>query len=117
MSDKCLVMYSRSYGCPFITLAKRVLADHALSYYEIHIDKDADAKARVLAWTGFLSVPTLVAAAPGDVLPITPPSPLAKGESPRGIDRGSMITEPNDKELKAWLAHHGFIAQEATHGD
>jgi glutaredoxin len=117
MTDKRLVMYSRTYGCPFITLAKRVLADHAISYHEIMIDKDAEAKARVLDWTGFLSVPTLVAAAPGELLPITPPDPLERGESPRGVDRGSMITEPNHDELQNWLLHHGFISQEAVNGD
>lgn len=108
---KKLVMYSRTYGCPFITLAKRVLADHALAYDEIMIDKDSDARQRVVDWTGFPSVPTLVVAPIGSSLPISPPTPLAPGSSPRGIDRGTMITEPNMAELTRWLVRHGFVPE------
>lgn len=104
-----LLMYSRSYGCPYISVAKRVLNDHALAYREIHIDKDAEAKARVIEWTGFQSVPTIIVTEPGGLLPIEPPSPLEKGASPRGIDRGAMITEASAEELKRWLRKHGFI--------
>ncbi|MBK8021667.1 MAG: glutaredoxin [Chloroflexi bacterium] len=109
MSEKSLVMYSRSFGCPFITVAKRVLKDYALTYHELLIDRDPEAKQRVLDWTGFLSVPTLVVASNGDLLPYEAPAPLAKGESPRGIDRGSMITEPSMDQLEDWLKRHGFI--------
>ncbi|MCC6802341.1 MAG: glutaredoxin family protein [Anaerolineae bacterium] len=104
-----LVMYGRSWGCPFITLAKRVLADYHVAYREILIDRDGEAKQRVLGWTGFLSVPTLVVAQPGDILPYEPPAPLPAGSSPRGIDRGTMITEPGQDELIRWLQRHGFI--------
>jgi glutaredoxin len=104
-------MYSRSYGCPFISLAKRVLSDHNVSYREIMIDKDATAKQRVLDWTGFLSVPTIIVAANGDDLPIEPPVPLPTGNSPRGVDRGTMITEPNIEELLTFLKRHGFVEE------
>ncbi len=104
-----LVMYSRTTSCPFITVAKRVLNDYTVSYREIFIDKDASAKARVLEWTGFLSVPTLIVAALGDHLPNAPFDALTLGHSPRGVDRGSMITEPNLEELPRWLLKHGFI--------
>lgn len=104
-----LVMYSRTTGCPFITVAKRVLEDHALSYHEIYIDKDMEARKRVLEWTGFLSVPTLVVAEAGEVLPYQVPPPLPSGSSPRGINRGSMITEGNIEQLEVWLAQNGFI--------
>jgi glutaredoxin len=109
---KELVMYSRTYGCPYISVAKRVLTDHALGYREIFIDKDPDAKARVLEWTGFLSVPTIIVAEVGALLPLEPPLPLAKGASPRGIDRGAMITEASVQELTLWLQKHGFIPNE-----
>lgn len=104
-----LVMYSRTTGCPFITVAKRVLDDHALSYHEIYIDKDMEARKRVLEWTGFLSVPTLVVAEAGEVMPYQVPPPLPSGSSPRGINRGSMITEGNIEQLEVWLAQNGFI--------
>jgi glutaredoxin len=106
---KQLVMYSRTTGCPFITVAKRVLDDHALSYHEIFIDKDMEARRRVLEWTGFLSVPTLVVAEAGEVLPYQTPPSLPVGSSPRGINRGSMITEGNIEQLEIWLAENGFI--------
>ena len=112
-----LVMYSRTTGCPFITVAKRVLAEYHLGYREIHIDKDSEARARVLAWTGFLAVPTLVVAPPGGVLPIAEPSPLAKGASPRGINRGAMLTEPSKPELVAWLRQHGLIEASGASAD
>ena len=106
---KQLVMYSRTTGCPFITVAKRVLDDHALSYHEIFIDKDMDARRRVLEWTGFLSVPTLIVAEAGEIMPYQMPTPLAAGTSPRGINRGTMITEANIEQLEHWLIQHGFI--------
>lgn len=105
-----LLMYSRTMGCPFVSTAKRVLAEQQVRYREIMMDRDRDAQQRVVAWTGFQSVPTLVAA-PWDTLePHTPPTPLAEGLSPRGVARGAMITEPNPTELLAWLRENQFIA-------
>jgi glutaredoxin len=108
---KQLIMYSRRMGCPFITLAKRVLDDYALSYREIYIDQDDEARSRILRWTGFLSVPTLVVSNNGSLLPDGEPTPLPTGTSPRGINRGMMITEPNIDQLITWLAQHGFIEE------
>lgn len=104
-----LVMYVRASGCPMVTLARRALADYGVPYREIVIDDDTQARQRVLAWTGFLAVPTLVASG-GDGLPIAAPAPLAPGTSPRGIDRGALITEPDYDQLVRWLHHHRFIA-------
>jgi glutaredoxin len=107
-----LVMYSRTMGCPFITIARRVLEEQGVTYREIMIDRDSQARDRVLAWTGFLSVPTLVAAQWEDDLPYSEPAPLPHGLSPRGIHRGALITEPNARELMTWLGDHGFVASE-----
>jgi glutaredoxin len=109
--SKKLIMYSRRMGCPYISLAKRVLDDYALPYKEIFIDQDEEARARVLQWTGFLSVPTLVVSHNGDNLPYEEPSPLDVGSSPRGINRGAMITEPSIDQLTTWLEEHGFIEE------
>jgi glutaredoxin len=116
MTNVELVMYTRRMGCPFVTLAKRVLSDYAVPYREVFIDIDDGARRRVLAWTGFLSVPTLVAAQPGEDMPYQEPEMLVAGSSPRGINRGSMITEPNIEQLLNWLAQHGFIEQEQADG-
>lgn len=107
--DKELVMYTRTYGCPFVSLAKHVLNDYGVLYREIYIDQDMDARQRVLDWTGFLSVPTMIVAHIGQDFPITPPTPINAGSSPRGIHRGTMITEPNQEQLLEWLLGHGFI--------
>ena len=64
-----IVMYSRTVGCPFVTTAKRVFSENSIPYREIYIDRDAQAKQRVLDWTGFLSVPTIVIAEKGDAVP------------------------------------------------
>jgi glutaredoxin len=109
---KELVMYSRTSGCPYVTISKKVLSDYQIPYREVFIDVDAAAKERLLDWVGFLSVPTLVVANAGEVLPYEAPEPLERGLSPRGIDRGSMLTEPNASQLKQWLSHHAFIAVE-----
>ena len=109
MLQKELVMYSRSTPCPFVTIARQVLANEGIQYREIFIDRDEQARARVLDWTGFESVPTLIVAADGDDLPIETESPLERGRSPRGIDRGSMITEPDIMQLTTWLNRHGLI--------
>ncbi len=104
-----LVMYSRETPCPFVSLARRVLAQDSVQYRELFIDRDKIAERRVLEWTGFLSVPTLIAAIPGENLPYASPIPLAPGSSPRGIDRGAMITEPDETQLRAWLHRLGLL--------
>ena len=109
MPQKQLVMYSRSTPCPFVSIARQVLAREGVDYREIYIDHDDQARARVLKWTGFESVPTLVVAADGHDLPIETEAPLEPGLSPRGIDRGSMITEPDRNQLKTWLDRNGLL--------
>lgn len=108
-ADKELVMYSRKSYCPYVNRAKRVLGQHRIAYREIPIDDDPVAEKRVVEWTGFKSVPTIIVARPGEDLPIEPPAPLEPGVSPRNIDRGSMITEPGEEELLKWLRRHGFV--------
>jgi glutaredoxin len=109
---KDLVMYTRTSGCPFVSLAKRVFSEYGIAYREIYIDKDSEARARVLHWTGFLAVPTLVLANRGEVLPYEEPAPLPRGASPRGINRGAMLTEPNRDDLIAWLREHDLLADD-----
>jgi glutaredoxin len=109
MSKKQLVIYSRTMPCAYTNIAKRVLKNAGISYQEINIDADLEARQRVLGWTGFLSVPTLVLANPGEILPYEDPAPLPKGASPKGVDRGSMLTEANAEQLEAWLRKHQLI--------
>ena len=106
---KKLVMYTRRMGCPFVSIAKRVLGEYEVTYEEIFIDKDPIARQRVTDWTGFQSVPTLIVAYEDSILPIEEPSPLETGKSPQGIDRGYMITEPRETQLIEWLRKHAFV--------
>lgn len=110
MADRELVLYSRTVPCPNCDAAKRVLAERGISYKEIMIDQDPEACARVERWTGFQSVPTLVVARPGELLPLSEPRPLEPGRSPRGVDRGPLITEPDAGGLQHWLRTQGFIS-------
>ncbi|MBN1429355.1 MAG: glutaredoxin family protein [Anaerolineae bacterium] len=106
---KEIVVYSRTSFCPYISKAHRVFEQYGVSYREIMIDQDQEAARRVEAWTGFLSVPTIIVARPGEDLPYEDPVPLPPGASPRGVDRGSMITEAGEAELTNWLKRNGFI--------
>ena len=105
-----LVMYTRTSGCPFVSLARSVLQKENVVYREVYVDQDPQARERLLDWVGFLSVPTLIVTAPQSDLPDEDPAPLARGLSPRGIDRGVMITEPNAEQLLIWLRGHGFLS-------
>jgi glutaredoxin len=114
MGEYELVMYTRTTPCPFVSLAKRVLEAEAVTYRELFIDREKTIEQRVLDWTGFLSVPTLIIARPGEDLPYTDFAELPKDASPRGVDRGPMITEPSEEQLKSWLRHYGLLAQQPT---
>lgn len=106
-----LIFITRTFGCPMATLARRVLDDYGVAFEEVFYDTDPAWREKLLAWTGFLSVPTLFIADADShpPAPISPPTPLEAGASPRGIDRGAMITEPFEDELLAWLAKFGLV--------
>ena len=111
---KTLIFINRTIGCPLATLARRVLEDYGVPFTERFYDTEPDVKSRLLQWTGFLSVPTIYVVDSDLNQPETPPSPLEHGASPRGIDRGSMITEPSADQLLDWLVKHGFVAAADT---
>ena len=109
-----LVMFVRRNFCPYVGIARHVLDELGVPYREIDIDADLAAREQVIEWTGFLSVPTLVVAEMGEVVPFEPPVHLPRGHSPRGIDRGSIITEAGESELARWLEKHGLIPDDAA---
>jgi glutaredoxin len=109
INEKKVVIYSRSAPCRFVSIAKRVLAKQEVAYQELLIDQEPLYKERVISWVGFASVPTLIIAQPDQTVPYLPPTALKPEESPRGVNRGSMITEPYENELLDWLRQHQFI--------
>ncbi len=113
MTERELVMYVRNFGCPFVSIARSVLSQERVACREINIDQSESAKTWLLETVGFLSVPTLVAAERGQDTPFHTPAPLPQGQSPRGINRGSLITEPDAAQLTAWLRQNGFLAGSA----
>ncbi len=88
---------------------ERALSEWGVPARFINIKEDKAAAARLKSWVGFESVPTVVLVEGDSLEPCEPPAPLAAGTSPRGIDRGSMITEANRTQLRNWLVKHGFL--------
>ena len=78
MNQPKITMYSRP-GCPDVARASHFLRERGLSWDEIDIEADPDAKAQVIAWTGRAVTPTLWI---GDI----------------------MLTEPDGAEIDAALA-------------
>jgi glutaredoxin len=109
MSDKRLIMYGRTAFCPDQGRAQRFLQANNVEYTQINIDEDETAGQRVEQWVGHRSVPTLVVAAAGEILPFEEPAALAPGRSARSVDRGSLITEPSDDALKSFLNRNGLL--------
>jgi len=90
---------------------QRALEEWGLPATFINIKEDRAAAARVKEWVGFESVPTVLIAEGDGLEPVEPPAPLPRGASPRGVDRGSMITEANRSQLRTWLVGHGMLAE------
>ena len=111
-----LVVYVRSAFCPDVARWQRWLQTHSLDFVELDIDTDDEAYARVRDWTGFESVPTLVIAPDDGIEPIEEPSPLG-GRSPRAVDRGTMLTEPNPGQIEPFLEHNGIPFERLEGGD
>ena len=109
MTDKALIMYSRTIPCPDCSRARELLDELAIPYQEVMIDQDPTARQMVVGLTGHQSVPTLVVARPGEAAPFPDPQPLIPGRSPRGVDRGTVISEPDMVSLRRWLTGHGFV--------
>lgn len=85
------------------------LSEWAVPATFINIKEDSGAAARVRGWVGFESVPTVIIAEAGSLEPFEPPAPLPVGGNPRGVDRGSVITEATRSQLRAWLVKHNFL--------
>ena len=110
--EKEIVMYVRNGFCPDIGRARRALEKWGLPYREINVNQDEQARQRCLDWNDCLAMPVIVIARPDKDLPIEPPTPLKRGQSPRNVDRGTMISEVGQSVLRTFLARHGFPVQD-----
>ena len=108
--SKRVVVYMSPW-CGTSTNTQRALTEWAVPAKYINIKEDRDAAARVRQWVGFESVPTVLIAEGDSVEPFQPPAPLPAGTSPRGVDRGSMLTEASRDQLQAWLIKNGLLAE------
>ncbi|MFQ5945342.1 MAG: glutaredoxin family protein [Anaerolineae bacterium] len=106
---KRVVMYSRERSCADVDVARRVLSILRVPYQEINIEEDESARERVMAWTGRATVPTIVIAEGSGVEPLEPVGTVTPGSSPRGVDRGALISEPSADELRAFLEKHDLV--------
>jgi glutaredoxin len=88
---------------------KRALAEWNVPHTLVDVKADRAAANRVRTWVGFESVPTVVICEGDSLEPCEPPAPLPPGRGPRGVDRGSIITEASRAELRTWLIKHGVL--------
>lgn len=104
-----LIVYGRTFACGDQARAIAYLDARQVPYRFLDINQDAEAAQRLLGWVGHLSVPTLVVAQPGEVLPIHAPAPLDHTRRIRGQDRQTMITEPDDVQLGRFLQQYNLL--------
>lgn len=107
--EKELVMYGRRFACSDQSNAMWFLEANAIPYRFVDIGADKEAAERLIEWTGHKSVPTMVIAKPGDVLPMEEPAPIAPQKSARGVDRHTVITEPSNGQLEDFLKKHRLL--------
>ncbi len=104
-----LVVYGRSTFCPDLVTTKAWLHAWNVPYHQVNQDLDEQVAWRLDSWLGSRTVPTLVVAEHGALDPIAPPVD-ANLKALRNTDRGTMLHEPEEATLRAFLARHGFLA-------
>lgn len=110
MTQKQLIVYVRGNYCPDTRRMREFLSQHAVPYRVVDTAEDSIAQQRVVGWTGFLSFPTLVVTNGDGIEPVEPPLALRPGQSPRDVDRGTILTEASLPVLHKFLKRHGFIS-------
>ncbi len=107
---KRVVVYMSPW-CSSSADTQRALNEWGVPATFVNIKEDRSAAARLREMVGFESVPTVICADEGSVEPCEPPAALNKGSSPRGVDRGSIITEASRIQLRSWLVKQGFLKE------
>ncbi|MGE3961753.1 MAG: glutaredoxin family protein [Dehalococcoidia bacterium] len=107
-----VVVYGSSVPCPDMARFGWWLDRHEVDAMVIRdVHRDREAMEILLGLTGGnASVPTLVITDDDEWLPLRPPSPLA-GRL-RGVDRGTVLTEPNPGQIAGFLRANGIEVRE-----
>jgi glutaredoxin len=105
------VVVYMSPWCSSSADTQRALNEWGVPAKFVNIKEDRAAANRLREMVGFESVPTVILAEMGSVEPCEPPAVLSKGSSPRGVDRGSVITEASRVQLRSWLVKQGFLTE------
>jgi glutaredoxin len=109
LMSKSVILYMSSW-CYQSRDLQRALGEWGVPYRSVNIKEDRRAAARLREWVGFESTPTVVIAEGSESWePYEAPMPLPAGSSPRGVDRGSMLTEASREQLREWLVKHGLL--------
>ncbi len=104
-----LVLYGRSTFCPDLVKVKQWLHNWNVPYHQLNIDMHEAYALRLDEWLGSRTVPTLIVARRGEVDPGAIPAEADLSHL-RNADRGSMLHEPDEPTLRAFLARHGFLS-------
>lgn len=104
-----LVIYGKTAFCPDLINVKRWLHQWDVPYRQVNYDLQDEVADRLDGWLGSRVVPTLVVAEQGMIDPISTPA-AADFAHLRNVDRGSMLHEPDEPTLHAWLIRNGFLA-------
>ena len=108
--SKRIVVYMSPW-CSSSADTQRALKEWGVAATFVNIKEDRAAATRLREMVGFESVPTVIIAEEGAVEPCEPPAALPKGGSPRGVDRGSLITEATRVQLRSWLVKQGMLQE------
>lgn len=103
-----LVVYGRSTFCPDLLKVQHWLYAWNVPYRQLQVDLDEAAAYRLDSWLGSRSAPTIIVAEQGSVEPIRPPDPADLNHL-RSTDRGSMLHEPDEATLHAFLVRNGIV--------
>lgn len=103
-----LVVYGRTTFCPDLLESLQWLRAWNVPYRQLNVDMEETAAFRLDQWLGTRTIPTFVVAPYGSGDPITPPTD-ANLSHLRNTDRGSILHEPEEATLHAFLIRNGFL--------
>ena len=103
-----LVLYGRETFCTDVINTKKWLHSWNVPYRQVNIDVEDQAALRLDEWLGTRTTPTLVVADQGSIDPFIQPL-HAPPPNLRNADRGSILHEPDEATLRAFLVRNGFL--------